>query len=141
MRRKLFCWVASGGGAERQSSQSGFSSKKVRILTKRHRQFSEFGSVAERFNVPVLKTGVRLRGPEVRILSLPPKNHVKTWFLNCPRIIIFYPLATANPQTWPAPLAFNTLAHSFKVAPVVTTSSIKIIFCLFKFSPCQAKQP
>jgi len=34
---------ASGGGAERQSSQSGFSSKKVRILTKRHRQFSEFG--------------------------------------------------------------------------------------------------
>src|SRR3990170_7688484 len=26
-----------------QSSQSGFSSKKVRILTKRHRQFSEFG--------------------------------------------------------------------------------------------------
>jgi len=34
---------ASGGGAERQSSQSGFSSKKVRILTKRHRQFSKFG--------------------------------------------------------------------------------------------------
>jgi len=34
---------ASGGGAERQSSQSGFSSKKVRILTKRYRQFSEFG--------------------------------------------------------------------------------------------------
>jgi len=30
--------LASGGGAERQSSQSGFSSKKVRILTKRHRQ-------------------------------------------------------------------------------------------------------
>jgi len=29
---------ASGGWAERQSSQSGFSSKKVRILTKRHRQ-------------------------------------------------------------------------------------------------------
>jgi len=28
---------ASGGGAERQSSQSGFSSKKVRILTKRRR--------------------------------------------------------------------------------------------------------
>ena len=28
---------ASGGGAERQNSQSGFSSKKVRILTKRHR--------------------------------------------------------------------------------------------------------
>jgi len=28
---------ASGGGAERQSSQSGFSSKKVRILTKRYR--------------------------------------------------------------------------------------------------------
>jgi len=35
--------LASGGGAERQSSQSGFSSKKVRILTKRYRQFSEFG--------------------------------------------------------------------------------------------------
>jgi len=35
--------LASGGGAERQSSQSGFSSKKVRILTKRLRQFSEFG--------------------------------------------------------------------------------------------------
>jgi len=34
---------ASGGGAERQSSQSGFSSKKVRILTKRYRQFSKFG--------------------------------------------------------------------------------------------------
>jgi len=30
--------LASGGGAERQSSQSGFSSKKVRILTKRHRK-------------------------------------------------------------------------------------------------------
>jgi len=29
--------LASGGGTERQSSQSGFSSKKVRILTKRHR--------------------------------------------------------------------------------------------------------
>ena len=29
--------LASGGGAGRQSSQSGFSSKKVRILTKRHR--------------------------------------------------------------------------------------------------------
>jgi hypothetical protein len=29
--------LASGGGAERQSSQSGFSSKKVRILTKRYR--------------------------------------------------------------------------------------------------------
>jgi len=28
---------ASGGGAERQISQSGFSSKKVRILTKRYR--------------------------------------------------------------------------------------------------------
>ncbi|MDI6734264.1 MAG: hypothetical protein QMD50_02105 [Patescibacteria group bacterium] len=26
-----------------QNSQSGFSSKKVRILTKRHRQFSKFG--------------------------------------------------------------------------------------------------
>jgi len=35
--------LASGGGAGRQSSQSGFSSKKVRILTKRHRQFSELG--------------------------------------------------------------------------------------------------
>jgi len=35
--------LASGGGAERQISQSGFSSKKVRILTKRHRQFSELG--------------------------------------------------------------------------------------------------
>src|SRR3989339_1210965 len=30
--------LASGGGAERQSSQSGFSSKNVRILTKRHRK-------------------------------------------------------------------------------------------------------
>jgi len=30
--------LASGGGAERQNSQSGFSSKKVRILTKRHRK-------------------------------------------------------------------------------------------------------
>ena len=29
--------LASGGGAERQNSQSGFSSKKVRILTKRYR--------------------------------------------------------------------------------------------------------
>ena len=28
---------ASGGGAERQNSQSGFSSKKVRILTKKRR--------------------------------------------------------------------------------------------------------
>ena len=46
LRRKLFCGIASeasGGGAERQSSQSGFSSKKVRILTKRYRQFSELG--------------------------------------------------------------------------------------------------
>jgi len=32
---------ASGSGAERQSSQSGFSSKKVRILTKRHRQITK----------------------------------------------------------------------------------------------------
>ena len=32
-------WRASAsGGAERQSSQSGFSSKKVRILTKRYRK-------------------------------------------------------------------------------------------------------
>src|SRR3989338_5523752 len=38
--------LASGGGAERQSSQSGFSSKKVRILTKRHRQ-----SDNEKFNI------------------------------------------------------------------------------------------
>jgi len=46
LRRKLFCGTASeasGGGAKRQSSQSGFSSKNVRILTKRYRQFSEFG--------------------------------------------------------------------------------------------------
>ena len=48
LKRKLFCFacrVSAGGnaGAERQSSQSGFSSKKVRILTKRHRQFSELG--------------------------------------------------------------------------------------------------
>ena len=34
-------WRASAsGGAERQSSQSGFSSKKVRILSKRYRQFT-----------------------------------------------------------------------------------------------------
>jgi len=38
---------ASGGGAERQSSQSGFSSKKVRILTKRHRQNWKSESEAE----------------------------------------------------------------------------------------------
>jgi len=30
--------LASGGWAERQSSQSGFSSKKVRILSKRYRK-------------------------------------------------------------------------------------------------------
>ena len=36
-------WRASAsGGAEHQSSQSGFSSKKVRILTKRYRQISKF---------------------------------------------------------------------------------------------------
>src|SRR4030042_664504 len=35
--------VGSEGGAEGQNSQSGFPSKKVRILTKRYRQFSEFG--------------------------------------------------------------------------------------------------
>ena len=36
-------WRASAsGGAERQSSQSGFSSKKVRILTKRYRTLSDF---------------------------------------------------------------------------------------------------
>jgi len=29
--------IVSGGGAKRQSSQSGFSSKKVRILSKRYR--------------------------------------------------------------------------------------------------------
>ena len=33
--------IVSGGGAKRQSSQSGFSSKKVRILSKRYRQFSD----------------------------------------------------------------------------------------------------
>jgi len=32
--------IVSGGGAKRQSSQSGFSSKKVRILTKRYRHFT-----------------------------------------------------------------------------------------------------
>jgi len=39
LRRKLFCGTASeasGGGAERQSSQSGFSSKKVRISSNKH---------------------------------------------------------------------------------------------------------
>ena len=35
----LLCRAKRGN----QNSQSGFSSKKVRILTKRHRQFSEFG--------------------------------------------------------------------------------------------------
>ena len=39
--RKSFCSCRAKRG--NQSSQSGFSSKKVRILTKRHRQFSEFG--------------------------------------------------------------------------------------------------
>ena len=33
----------AAAGRSVQNSQSGFSSKKVRILTKRHRQFSEFG--------------------------------------------------------------------------------------------------
>ena len=33
----------AAAGRSIQISQSGFSSKKVRILTKRHRQFSEFG--------------------------------------------------------------------------------------------------
>ena len=65
--------LASGGGAERQNSQSGpegprpqfeggaygvkFSSKKVRILTKRHRQLvkEEFGSPATRARQPFLK--------------------------------------------------------------------------------------
>ena len=39
--RKSFCSCRAKLG--NQNSQSGFSSKKVRILTKRHRQFSEFG--------------------------------------------------------------------------------------------------
>jgi len=39
--RKSFCFCRAKRG--NQNSQSGFSSKKVRILTKRHRQFSELG--------------------------------------------------------------------------------------------------
>ena len=38
---------ASGGGTERQSSQSGFSSKKVRILSKRYRHLSSRDDGAE----------------------------------------------------------------------------------------------
>jgi len=41
LQRKLFCGTASeasGGGAERQNSQSGFSSKKVRISSNKHHQ-------------------------------------------------------------------------------------------------------
>jgi len=39
LQRKLFCGTASeasGGGAERQSLQSGFSSKKVRVSSNKH---------------------------------------------------------------------------------------------------------
>ncbi|PJA91709.1 hypothetical protein CO134_03910, partial [Candidatus Kuenenbacteria bacterium CG_4_9_14_3_um_filter_39_14] len=48
--------LASGGGAKRQNSQSGFSSKKVRILTKRHRQLGNeaIGSPATRARQPIL---------------------------------------------------------------------------------------
>jgi len=48
--------IVSGGGAKRQSSQSGFSSKKVRILTKRYRQVvKEFsGSPVTRARQPIL---------------------------------------------------------------------------------------
>ena len=48
--------LASGGGAERQNSQSGFSSKKVRILTKRHRQLGNVfvGSPSARARQPIL---------------------------------------------------------------------------------------
>jgi len=55
--------LASGDGAERQSSQSGFSSKKVRILTKRHRQFSKFG-----FWAIVASPSLRSGSAETRIL-------------------------------------------------------------------------
>jgi len=55
-----------------QSSQSGFSSKKVRILTKRHRQFSEFG-----FWAIVASPRQRRGSASVRILNgfLKSKNN------------------------------------------------------------------
>ena len=53
-----------------QNSQSGFSSKKVRILTKRHRQFSKFGFWA-------IVASPRQRRGEARILKgfLKSKNN------------------------------------------------------------------
>ena len=47
-----------------QNSASGFSSKKVRILTKRHRQFSEFG-----FWAIVASPSLRSGSAETRILK------------------------------------------------------------------------
>lgn len=42
-----------------------------------------FGSVAEWFNAPVLKTGVLASGPGVRILPLPPKLNRGKGVLMC----------------------------------------------------------
>jgi hypothetical protein len=41
--RKSFLLCRPAEGGSNQNSQSGFSSKNVRILSKRYRQFSEFG--------------------------------------------------------------------------------------------------
>jgi len=54
LRRKLFCGTASeasGGGAERQSSQSGFSSKKVRISSNKHHHIELIASLGALFDV------------------------------------------------------------------------------------------
>ena len=66
--------LASGGGAERQSSQSGFSSKKVRILTKRHRQLGNVfvGSPSARARQPVKKFSSHFLICARPIFSSPP---------------------------------------------------------------------
>ena len=55
----LLCRAKRGN----QNSKSGFSSKKVRILTKRHRQFSKFG-----FWAIVASPSLRSGSAETRIL-------------------------------------------------------------------------
>ena len=53
--------IVSGGGAKRQSSQSGFSSKKVRILSKRYRQLGN--KVIGSPSLPRRQASARARQP------------------------------------------------------------------------------
>jgi len=68
------------------------------------------------------------------IAGLNAKSFVDYWL-----ILKNYPRARTKPQTSLAPAPFNTRAHSFKVAPVVATSSTRMIFLPIILFPVQEK--